>query len=271
MAVDLKRLRREIDSGRISATPAYSTVALAPVTPTAPKRWRSRRKLVTIGASALVGIAVLGWFLRPALPPPKVRNFTQITHDGWQKNFFGQVAPTVLTDGPRLYIQENVKGSFVIAQVSTAGGETVPIPTPFPNVALDNMSPDRSELVVGSFSGTEVDQPLWTLPMLGGSPRRLTGLPGEDATWMANGDLLVSHGNELTVVSRNGAAQSKFLSLGDTGVAAYFLRWSPDGRVLRFTVAPAGANFLAEVSADGSNYHRMLKNWHPGDDLSSGN
>ena len=271
MAVDLKRLRREIDSGRISATPVYSTVAPAAVTPTAPMRWRSRRKSVTIGAFALVGIAVLGWFLRPALPPPKVKNFTQITHDGWQKNFFGQVAPTVLTDGPRLYIQENVKGSFVIAQVSIAGGETVQIPTPFPNVALDNMSPDRSELVVGSFSGTEVDQPLWTLPMLGGSPRRLTGLPGEDATWMANGDLLVSHGNELTVVSRDGAAQSKFLTVGDTGLAAYFLRWSPDGRVLRFTVSPAGTNFLAEVSADGSNYHRILKDWHPADDLSSGN
>ena len=98
----------------------------------------------------------------------------------------------MLTDGARLFIQENVHGRFVVSQVSASGGDTVPIVTPFPNVALANISPDKSELVVGSFSGSEVDQPLYGVPTLGGSPRRLADIPGQDATWMPNGDLLVS-------------------------------------------------------------------------------
>ena len=95
----------------------------------------------------------------------------------------GQVTDTVLTDGPRLFVQENVDGRFVIAQVSAAGGDTVPMSTPFANVAPLNISPDKSELLVGSFTGAELDQQLWALPVLGGSPRRVSDLPGWDGIW----------------------------------------------------------------------------------------
>jgi eukaryotic-like serine/threonine-protein kinase len=182
VSVDLKRVRREVESGRTGITSIYTTAATAATaTPAQP---RSRVKLTGILAAVLVVAAVLAYLLRPTLPPPRITGYTQITHDGWQKNSFGQTTPIVLTDGARLYIQETVHGRFVVAQVSASGGDTVPIATPFPNVALDNLSPDRSELVVGSFSGTELDQPLYAVPTLGGSPRRLTDLAGQDASWM---------------------------------------------------------------------------------------
>lgn len=57
------------------------------------------------------------------------------------------------------------------------GGETIPILTPFSNVSLFDISPDKSELLVGSFTGTEEEQPVWAMPVLGGSPRRI-GLLG---------------------------------------------------------------------------------------------
>ncbi len=186
MVADLKRLRRGIDSGRVSSVSGFSSVATsttAPVSDSAVKS-RSHRKLYAMSVSAVALLAILGYFLRPTLPPPKITGYTQITHDGQQKNFYGQVAPIILTDGPRLYIQEYIDGSFVAAQVAATGGNTVPISTPFPNVALDNISPDKSELVLGSFTGSELDQPLWALPTLGGSPRRLADLTGQDATWM---------------------------------------------------------------------------------------
>jgi Tol biopolymer transport system component len=197
-----------------------------------------------------------------------VTGFTQLTHDGAQKNSFGQTAPTVLTDGTRLYVQETLNGRFIVAQVSASGGDTVPIATPFSNTALDNLSPDRTELIVGSFSGEEIDQPLYAVPTLGGAPRRLGDLLGQDAIWMPNGDLLISHASELTRVTSDKAR----LFFGFPNQAtAYWLRWSPDYRVLRFTMTLPERNFLAEVSADGKTYRRILEKWHPDDDVSSGN
>jgi len=268
MIVDLKRLRREVESGRTGITSSYATAATAATAK--PARPRSWSKFIGCIAAVLVVAAVLAYLFRPTSPPPRITGFTQITHDGWQKNSFGQTTPTVLTDGARLYIQENVHGRFVVAQVSASGGDTVPIAMPFPNAALDNLSPDRSELVVGSFSGSEVDQPLYALPTLGGSPRRLTDLTGQDATWMANGELLVSHANDLTAVSRSGTART-FLRLGDTTTSANWLRWSPDQRVLRFTLNFVDRNTLAEVAADGSNFHQLLEHWQLGNDHTNGN
>jgi len=87
------------------------------------------------------------------LSPPRIIGSTQITHDGQQKVFGGQVTTTVLTDGPRVFIQENIGGHYVIVQASSSGGDTVPIPTNFPHVSLDNISADKSKLLVGSFTG----------------------------------------------------------------------------------------------------------------------
>ena len=268
VGVDLKRLRREVESGRTGVTSAYSTAATAAAATPAPSH--SRGKLTAISAGVLAVVMVGVYLFRPTLPSPRITGYTQITHDGWQKNSFGQTVPTVLTDGARLYIQETVHGRFVVAQVSASGGDTVPIATPFPNAALDNLSSDKSELVVGSFSGTEADQPLYGVPTLGGSPRRLTDVAGQDAIWMPNGDLLVSHGDELTEVGRSGTSRT-FLSLRDATAGAYWLRWSPDHQALRFTLTSLDQNVLAEVSADGSNYHRLLEHWREGDDISNGN
>ena len=174
MSVDVRRLQRELESGRTGAGASFSTsvTPAAPATPAAvaDASRPSRALLALIAAAVLIAVAVLAYALRPTLPPPRITGYNQITHDGQQKNFFGQVTPIVLTDGPRLYIQENISGRFVISQVSAGGGESVPIPTTFTNVALNNISPDKSELLIGSFTGYQLDQPLWALPVLGGSP-----------------------------------------------------------------------------------------------------
>jgi serine/threonine protein kinase/Tol biopolymer transport system component len=260
MAVDLKRLRREIDSGRASSVSGYASVAVATAEPSSGglAKPRSRRKLYAIGsAAAIIILAGIAYVLRPTLSPPRISGYTQITHDGQQKSFGGQVTATVLTDGPRLYIQENINGRFVIAQVSASGGETVPIPTQFANVSLLNISPDKSELLVGSFTGEEMEQSLWALPVLGGSPRRVSDLPGVDGTWMPNGNMLVSHVNDLVEVGSGGTR--KFASMPDL---SFWFRWSPDGRVLRFTISAAkGTNTLWEISSDGGRLHPLLPRW----------
>ena len=256
MLVDLKRLRREIESGRVSSVSGFSSVALPTAGPTSGSMAKllARRKLYAIGAASLIVLGILGYFLRPTLPPPKITGYTQITHDGQQKDFQGQVTDTVLTDGPRLFVQENVNGRFVIAQVSASGGETVPIPTPFTNVTPLNLSPDKSELLVGSFTGAELDQQIWALPVLGGSPRRVADLLGWDATWLPNGNFLIARNNELLEVSPDGTR--RFATLQDY---SYWFRWSPDGQALRFTVSESkGTQALFELSSNGGNLHRVF-------------
>jgi eukaryotic-like serine/threonine-protein kinase len=255
LSVDLKRLRREVESGRTGAVSGYTGTRPVAVSPQAQRKvsWR----MIAIGGVALLALGVVGWLLRPNMPPPRITGYTQITHDGQQKSFGGQVTATVLTDGPRLYIQENIDGRFVISQVSSSGGETVPISTPFPNVSLLNISPDKSELLIGSFSGAQMEQSLWALPVLGGSPRRVSDLPGWDGTWMPNGDLLIARNNELLETGPGGAR--KLTSLPDE---SFWFRWSPDGRVLRFTISAArGLNSLWEISPNGSGLHALFPQW----------
>jgi Tol biopolymer transport system component len=256
LAVDLRRLKREIDSGGASSV-SYSTIAV----PTAKAAaGRSRGKIALIAAAALTAALGLAYVFRPTLPPPRITGSTQITHDGQQKIFVGQVGVNVLTDGPRVLFQENVGGRFVVAQASTAGGDTAVISTTFPNVSLINISPDKSQVLVGSFTGTEQEQELWGLPVLGGTPRRLADIPGVDGAWMPNGDLLVSHQNLLWAVPKEGGAARKFADPGDF---TWWLRWSPDGKRLRFTrnQVATGGDDQWEISAEGTNLHRVVPGW----------
>src|SRR5215469_1789586 len=257
LAVDLRRLKREIDSG----TGRESAVSYSPTVPLTASIGPSRRKIVAIAAVVLIAGMGLIYLFRPTLPPPRVTGYTQITHDGQQKGFHGQVTTTVLTDGPRVFVQENIGGRFLIAQSSASGGDTVAIPTSFTNVALDNISIDKSELLVGSFTGVEEEQVLWGLPVLGGTPRRLSDITGVDGTWMPNGSLLVSHELQLWVIPKEGGPPRKF---ADPGSFSWWFRWSPDGKVMRFTrnEPKTSGNDLWEISADGTNLHRLLGGWN---------
>ena len=86
---------------------------------------------------------------------------------------------------------------------------------------------------------------------------------------MPNGNLLISHASELSQLSSSG--MRPFLSFAEPSATAFWLRWSPDHRILRFTLTLPERNLLAEVSADGTGYRRLLEGWHPGDDVTSGN
>ena len=275
MAVDLRRLQREIESGRIGnissqtgqVSAARVAVPTADATPSG-SRVHARAKLSGIAIAVLVLVAVAGYLLRPELPPPRVSGYTQITHDGLPKTFAGSTSAVVLTDGSRVYVQENLKGQYIVAQVSAGGGDTVPMSIPFTNVGLDNISPDKSELLVSSFTGEEVMLPMWIVPMLGGSPRRFVEAPGGDGAWMPNGDHLQAQGNQLLVSGSNGV-QRKFAELPSDSFI-FWLRWSPDDKRLRFTTNSPAGDAIWELNADGSNLHQVLAGWRAAAEGGSG-
>jgi len=274
IGVDLRRLRREMDSGRTgtvatAASGAAAAMATSTATPTVPAATRLPWKWVGIGVAIVAVLGLVAYLLRPEAPPPKITGYTQLTHDGLAKSFAGQTTATLLTDGSRIFVQENLNGRYVVGQLSVAGGDTVPMPTPFPNVALCNISPDKSELIVGSFTGSEVLQAMWVIPALGGSPRRFVESPGGDATWMPNGDRLLARSNQLLAI--NSAGDERKLATLDSNLYTYWLRWSPDGRLLRFMTNGPTGDAMWEISADGSHFHRMLADWHEEKEAGQGN
>src|SRR5439155_26470649 len=162
LCADLKRLKRDTDSGKSIATGDTKPHHI-------PKRYP--RLAIPIAIVALIAIAAGVW-LRPPLPPPRILSTTQVTNDNLLK---GQL----VTDGPRLYFQELVNDRWGLSQVSASGGEVMQIPTPFANVAVFDALPAQSEILIQSFGFAEVGLasngagPIWLIPVPAGSPRRV--------------------------------------------------------------------------------------------------
>jgi Tol biopolymer transport system component len=175
----------------------------------------------------------------------------------------GIVPGAVVTDGLRLYFEEQIGGAWGIAQVSVGGGDTVPVSTPFPNPGILDISPNGSDLLFISFTGSEVVYPLWDFPLLGGAPRRITNLLVTDATWSPDGHGIAYLVGADVFTARPDGTDAKRLADLESGTAA-FPRWSPDGRTLRFTVYDSRnlSMSLWEVEANGSNLRPVLPGWN---------
>jgi DNA-binding winged helix-turn-helix (wHTH) protein len=229
----------------------------------AKRRVRSTATLLVVIIVAIAG-ALLALRSVPPLPPPRVLNYTQITNDHADKASalsVGSIGPPIVTDGTRLYFTEETGGggNVVIGQVSVAGGETALVPTSFSNVGALGVSPDGSHLLVYTWLANELRVPLWVVPVLGGSPRRI-GDVTQDATWSADGQIVYTHGHDLFVATSDGTEARKLVSVAGLPV---WPRWSPNGKSLRFTEhdPTKGTSSLWEVLVDGTNLHPVLPNW----------
>jgi len=277
MRGDLKRLKRDTSSGHTTAgelsglpregrAVPYATpgsVSESPARQASPDSRmvaavirRHRRTLVSGLAGVVVIAAILVYWLAPPLPPPKVSTYVQLTHDGLPKHLVG-------TDGSRLYLQEYGPGyTLPIAQVSVAGGNVSQIHAPSPFMRVLNVSPDGSDLLTVNAPGAWPEGPLWALPILGGSPRRLAGVIGQGGAWSPDGKRLVyAKGNDLYLASGDGTESHKLASLPGR---AFRPAWSPDGRGIRFSVRDpkTQVDSLWQVSAEGTKLHQLLPGWH---------
>src|SRR5262245_24435651 len=274
MRADLQRLRRDSDAGQFSTSGSalrVSTSASVPrpnasafggvaesAAPRGARKSSSHPWLVVMAIFALALAAIPFYRYLVPLPPLQVGSSAQITNDGRAKLLAG-------TDGSRLYLQYTtsvVANSSPIGQVSVAGGEVVPIAAPTLSMQILSVSNDGGSLLVSDEPGTAFDGPLWVLPVLGGSPRRLGDAMGHAGAWSPDGHRLVfAKGNELFVAKSDGTdSQSLAATLGWPSA----LHWSADGQLLRFTLKDQKTNATAlwEISADGKNARPLLPGWH---------
>jgi eukaryotic-like serine/threonine-protein kinase len=267
MRGDLQRLRREIESGQ--------AVTVAPVArPVPDSKDRIRAMFVTAHAAAaaepkakiapwliaaliaLVAFIAVIFFLRSPESPPVVISSLQITNDGASKR-------SLVTDGTRLYFSEHVRGHSVLMQVSSAGGETAPVPISLDSADVYDFFPGSSELLVqGTAEGSETEWPVWILPLPAGSLRRVGNILAHAAAWTHDGQAIVyAKNSSLYKCSADGSDSHELIKVPGIPFAP---RFSPDGLRLHFTIRDPNqrTSSLWEASADGKNLHQVLPDWN---------
>jgi serine/threonine protein kinase/WD40 repeat protein len=250
MRVDLKRLKRETESGRSAAAVPATAIAR-----------RGRPVYLAATTVTVLALAAIAFFSsRGPTASPRVLATTQITTDNLPKS-------SLVTDGPRLYFQETINEHEIVSQVSAGGGDISHIPTPFANSAVEDVSPARSALLVGSYNGEEsflttLDDPQWIVPVPAGSPQRLADVIATASVWSHDGQQLAfSHGHEIYLARWNGTQAHKVITIAGS---CFFLQFSPDGKRLRFSGGDSDdrtsllSSRIWEVGVDGSGLHELL-------------
>jgi Tol biopolymer transport system component len=150
-----------------------------------------------------------------------------------------------------------------IALVASSGGEVARVPVPAPTMHLLAVSPDGATLLVADYVGTALKGPLWAVPVVGGSARKLGGAVGGAAAWSPDGQMIVyANGHDLFLAKSDGAEPHKLVSAPSVA-EVWDLAWSPDGTVIRFSGGgqdlPAS---LWQVSVNGTRLHPLFPAWH---------
>jgi len=224
-----------------AAEPGYVVLEPKPV-PSAPETVR-RGSLTSPGAVVLLAILIIGALFASYVigydhAPTEPPHIAQLTHSGHLApgvDAMENLAPAV-TDGVHLFAGTIDDGRDGIAAVALADGSVTPLNVP-PEVAgptLADISPDGSRLLLRDHLSPESEQPLWAVPTIGGSALRIGNVLAHDATWMPNnGGILYANGNNLYLSVITSGSPQLYATLPGR---AFWLRWSPDGNLLRFTI-----------------------------------
>jgi DNA-binding winged helix-turn-helix (wHTH) protein len=216
--------------------------------------WRRWRPWAAVAAVCLLIFGAYAAF--SPVPVPQVKDFVQTPltdhFDG-----FGRI----VTDGVRVYFLERHGDHGDLMQTSTAAGPPAKVVTPFPNTRIFDVSRDGSEFLIGNFTVRKPPLPLWIWPVQGGSAIRVADLAVDDASWSPDGQQIIySSNNAIHSVHRDGTGDHILVR---TSGYTYWMRFSPDGRSLTFTVVrpQSDSETLWEAAADGTNLHEKFPGW----------
>jgi Tol biopolymer transport system component/DNA-binding winged helix-turn-helix (wHTH) protein len=249
-------------AARSTALPAAHAPLARPPHTKLTRAQRRRYGLWTLAAILLVSAVAAGYLLgsdRAATIPPHI---TQLTHSG-------HLAPGVdtmenlaaaATDGVHLFAGIIDSGHNSVGAVALSGGAVTPISIPDEVAAptLGDISPDGSRLLLRDHLSPESEQPLWVVPTIGGSALRVGDVLAHDATWMPDGNsILFASGNDLYLTHLPGTHPQIYASLPGR---AFWLRWEPNGHLLRFTIIDPIAHTLSlwQISSSSRKPQQLL-------------
>jgi eukaryotic-like serine/threonine-protein kinase len=237
------------------ALEALSTsFSVPPLAPGQPRRWQIVWTAVATGTVVALAALLFAWWRIPP-PVPVVESVTQLTNDGEPKP--GYIF--LFSDGSRIYFTEGSPGSLRIAQVSVNGGPTSLIDTKLTNPEITGMAPDGSALLVVDYRSHNVPgNPLWSIPLPAGEPRRLGSLEVRGGTYLPDG-LVFAKEKDLYVADKDGSIPRKLLSLdGETHPPHV----SPDKQRVVFTLVANDIPSLVEVAVDGAGLRTIVSGHH---------
>ncbi len=202
--------------------------------------WLKKAKLsyLLLFLSAIVAGAFVGrMFLTPASKTAPFR-VDQVTH--YVPISLGPPNPesflTMAVDGDRVLTSVMVDGRPRLSAIDldTREVQGIAVPDEIASNSLTDISKDGSKLLLRSQQSTKSEQPLWVVPSEGGSGRRIPNVLAHDAAWMPDGtSILYATGDDLFEIGPDEDASAAYAKLPGR---AFWLRWSPDGRFLRFTL-----------------------------------
>jgi len=156
---------------------------------------------------------------------PRVIDSTQITFDGIGKG-------ELHVRGGQIYFNERLANRVALMKVPATGGIPVALASTYPGLYLGDVSADNSKLLVGAPGN------LWKGPfhmkimdLSSGSLQNLGGMEAHDGSWAPGGKLILAKGNDVFLTNADGSGERKLLTAPGP---AYYLRYSLDGRRLRF-------------------------------------
>ena len=250
IAVDLRHLSTQATGGAISAGIS---------------RVRTRSKVwPRLLAAAAAGAAILLVSLLGSHAPTAPLKMQQITFTGDKKD------GGLVTDGARLYFLSD--GHPV--QMSATGGTMQPLQTSVRGMKIWDISPDASQLMMfEEYLNDETGRgSIWTIPALGGSPRRLGNLMARGANWSPDGRSLVyTDLNSVFVTDANGANSREIWNANR--LVEGWPRFSADSKRIQVTVDGKNSSDpmrIFQMNADGSNVHPLPLDWPPDADQRDG-
>jgi DNA-binding winged helix-turn-helix (wHTH) protein/Tol biopolymer transport system component len=219
-------------------------------------------KFVLLAICAVVllclGCFYLGVSHHPTVPP----HITQITHNGhlWPSVNSMEDLAAAVTDGVHIYASTLESGHSALSSIDINGGQVEPIslPAEVASPALGDISQDGSQLLLRDHLSPESEQPLWVVPTGGGSALRIGNIVAHDATWMPDGEsILFANGTDLYLTSLSQPQPQHYAALIGR---AFWLRWDPKGKILRFTILDPLAHTLSlwQLSPRDHVPHRIL-------------
>jgi len=227
-------------------------VPVAPVTGASAKRVNSTVAGVGIFLAGVVLASATVWRFAP-VPEPRIVRVTELTHTG-------RIAPSsrVVTDGARLYFASREGGRWALMTTSIHGGSVEKISSPFENTVIFDVSPDRTQLLIGPAMGEDNLIPVWIWPAHGGVPHRLGDVIASEAVWSPSGDMIaVTAGNRLLTIRRDGSGSRELKTFS---ASPHSLVWSANGGRIRFTLTnpDRATDEMWEIGSDGANLRRIL-------------
>ena len=242
LMIDLRRLKRQtFDSSGVSAATHSAT----------PVHWWRKKTAIIAGVGALavlIGLIVAGLSSRRVT---RILDSQQITYSTEHKD-----APLV-TDGTRLYFQ----GQDGPVEMSVNGGPIAPLRGSIAGMRMLDVSPDGSQLLAikQNLGDESYRGEIWSVPVLGGAPKRIGNGMVTDARWMPDGRSVIYMYLHSVFTTGPDGANPKLLweAPGDASDA----RFSPDGRRIRLSVEENQHLRIWELNNDGSHAHRLLADW----------